>query len=166
MIFTVSFLPRSPACPFSLTCPFLPCNRDPLLLAPPTCSPLVIGNPINRNLSNPPTQTTSISLETAPSTTNHAFTQTALIPRGLFFKIVTSLVFDKTPTDRAYPPGISSRWHICSRSGTERKGELNKLRRCSCKRNSCFFIGMMRRFVEMTPEILKRACEIIFQVGQ
>lgn len=83
--------------PFSPTYRFLPCNRDPLLLVPPTLSlphcPLVIGNPINRNLSNPPTQTTSISLETAPSTTNHAFTQTALIPRVLFFKIVTSLLF-------------------------------------------------------------------------
>jgi len=62
---------------------------------PTNAPPLVIGNPINRNLSNPPTQTTSISLETAPSTTNHAFTQTSLIPRGLFFKIVTSLLFKK-----------------------------------------------------------------------
>jgi len=92
------FLPRIGSCRRAIvTLSSLPHQRYP--------SPSVIGNPINRNLSNPPTQTTSISLETAPPTTNHAFTQTALIPRGLFFKIVTSLLFGR-PTDRACSHGI------------------------------------------------------------
>lgn len=120
VIFAVSFLPRLPA---DRCVPFLlrarschPCNRDPLLPQPPACRrpgaplpPSVIGNPIKRNLSNPPTQTTSISLETAPSTTNHAFTQTALIPRGLFFKIVTSLLFGTPHLPRAHPCELTAR---------------------------------------------------------
>lgn len=86
---------------------------------PTNAPPLVIGNPINRNLSNPPTQTTSISLETASSTTNHAFTQTSLIPRGLFFKIVTLLLFGKLWLTAHIYRIYSATRHICS-SGTDK----------------------------------------------
>lgn len=83
-----------PSMPSSFTScaaqPPLPSPSLPLLRATSNSLPPAIGDPMNRNLSNSPSQPTSISLKTAPSTAstaNHAFTRTGLIPRALFFGI-------------------------------------------------------------------------------
>lgn len=101
VILTVSFLPHTPACPFSLTCPYLPCNRDPLLLAPPTRQ-----LPLSNRQSDQPEPLQSTDPDHKYLARDRSFDYQSCIysngpnPSRTLLQDC-HVVFDKTPTDRA-----------------------------------------------------------------